>query len=278
MKEVLQGFVRGFHTLLLNRGLPDRMGLYFHNIESSQRDTFSDVILRLKDLGYRFVDVEAYTRSGTKGPARIPAGNIVESSGKQASVSFDDNYVEWHESLELLERLGVRATFYVNTAPLRDSATETEIQEYYEQRLRYKGKPTRPLNMDEVRAIRDAGHTIGVHTHNHYVLSELPIETAKEEIYICRDRLEQGLGQRLRHFSYPFGMRRHFSPALKAYCLESGFETIAQATPGMLHERFDGVTIQRTDWRLGDTFESNEVRFSIDGRLFERLTGRSAVA
>lgn len=278
MKEFVQGFVCGFHRLLLNRGLPERMGLYFHNVEESQRDVFSDLVRRLKDLGYRFVDIDEYARSPSMVSARIPRSQVVENAGKLAFVSFDDNYVEWHESLGLLDRLGVKATFYVNTAPLRDQATDAEIQDYYQHRLRYKGKATRPLNMDEVRAIRSAGHTIGVHTHNHYDLSELPLETAKEEIYICRDRLEQGLGQRLRHFSYPFGMRRHFSPDLKAYCLESGFETIAQATPGMLHERFDGVMIQRTDWRLDDTFENNEVRFSIDGRIFERLTGRSAVA
>ena len=266
MKELTQKLIGGVHAGLLNRGWPDRLGLYFHNVEAGERAAFSETIRRLRSEGYRFVGANEYVRTDTK------------SGGRVAFLSFDDNYVEWHEMIPLLEELDVQAAFYVNTGPMRDWATDSEIAAYYEDRLRYKGSRTRPLSSAEVRELRDAGHTIGVHTHNHFVLSELPFETAKEEIYICRDHLEQMLGQRMRHFSYPFGMRRHFSTELQSYCLELGFETIARATPGLLHERFDGVTIQRTDWRLGDAFDANRVRMSVDGHVFERLTGRSAVS
>lgn len=278
MKGLLQGAIRGFHSRLLNRGLPNRLGLYFHNVELSQRQTFSELVGRIKGLGYRFVDADEYVATG-RATVEVPQKRRNRSSAeKLAFVSFDDNYFEWYESLPLLDSLQIRCTFYVNTAPLRDMATDSEIERYYSDRLHYKGTPTRPLSMNEVRSIRDAGHTIGVHSHNHFVLSELPFERAKEEIYICSDHLEQALGQKVKHFSYPFGMRRHFTPELREYCLDSGFESIARATPGLLHQPFDGVTIQRTNWRLEDTFDENQLRFSIDGRLFERVTGRSAVA
>ncbi len=278
MKEFVQSAIRSFHSRLLNRGLPDRLGIYFHNVEASQRPALVDLVGRIKGLGYRFVDVDEYLAAG-RAKNKLPRKRRDRSSvEKLAFVSFDDNYFEWFESLALLDELQIRCTFYINTAPLRDQATDSEIERYYADRLHYKGTPTKPLTMNEVRAIRDAGHTIGVHSHNHFVLSELPFERAKEEIYICSDRLEQALGQKLKHFSYPFGMRRHFSPELREYCLDIGFESIARATPGLLHQPFDGVTIQRTDWRLEDTFDENELRYSVDGRLFERLTGRSAVA
>ncbi|NNE35910.1 MAG: polysaccharide deacetylase family protein [Rhodothermales bacterium] len=266
MKEFAQKVVRDIHSVFLDRGLPNRLGLYFHNLLATDHNAFESVIDRVRNAGYRFVDIETYRRSG-----------LDPTSRKLAFVSFDDNYVDWMDALPLLARLDLPATFYLNTAPMRDHATDSEILEYYQARLRYKGPPTSPLSMQQVREIRDAGHTIGAHSHNHYCLSDLPVGTAKEEIYVCRDHLEQGLGQRVKHFSYPFGMRRHFSPELSQYCIDTGFMTIARATPGLLHQRFDGTTLHRTDWRLSASFEDNARRFSIDGRLFERLTGRSAV-
>ena len=72
-------------------------------------------------------------------------------------------------------------------------------------------------------------------------------------------------------------MRRHFSTSLEAYCLAHGFETIAAAIPGLLYSRSDKPVIHRTRWHLHNSLAENLVDLSIDGRLFEKLTGKSAI-
>ena len=71
-------------------------------------------------------------------------------------------------------------------------------------------------------------------------------------------------------------MRRHFTPALRAACLEYGFKTIASGIPGHLHGPSAGL-LHRTLWDLERSLDHNLQNLRIDGRLFERLTGRSAV-
>lgn len=67
------------------------------------------------------------------------------------------------------------------------------------------------------------------------MLTDLSMQRAKEEIRGSKEDLENILGKAITHFSYPFGMRRHFSRELTAYCLEIGFTTICSVIHGMLH-------------------------------------------
>jgi hypothetical protein len=72
-------------------------------------------------------------------------------------------------------------------------------------------------------------------------------------------------------------MRRHFSESLRRSCLAQGFATVANGIPAMLHGIQLPERIQRSPWRLDRSFEHNLMDLRIDGRLFERVTGRSAV-
>jgi peptidoglycan/xylan/chitin deacetylase (PgdA/CDA1 family) len=49
--------------------------------------------------------------------------------------------------------------------------------------------------------------TIGAHTVNHYALSHLSLEEAKNEIEESKQSIEAHLHQEVRHFAYPFGGR-----------------------------------------------------------------------
>ena len=93
-------------------------------------------------------------------------------------------------------------------------------------------------------------------------------------------RVQRGRGlleEEIQHFSYPFGIRRHFSSRLRRACLEAGFRTIANAHPGLLHGGARAEGIERTEYQLGSGLARNVENLSIDGEIFAGLTGRSAI-
>jgi hypothetical protein len=97
-----------------------------------------------------------------------------------------------------------------------------------------------------------------------------------EEIATSKRLLEELLGAEVAHFSYPFGMRRNFNEALRAHCLDSGFRTVANAIPGLQFGGHQPNAIQRTNWQIDRSIAHNLDNLRIDGRAFERWTGRTA--
>lgn len=260
MKRWVQKLIRVLHVTALNSGLPQRTALYFHNLPNSDYVPFEELI--------RFFHEEGYTVVG-------PDDFIQATGHKSLYLSFDDNYRTWLTALPLFDRLGVRATFYVNSLPFRDMADETAIMSYYD-RLRYNGERV-PLSTTELKEIAQAGHTIGAHGHSHFDLADLPVEEAREEILLSKQILEEIIGGSVCHFSYPFGMPRHFNDELREYCRQVGFRTVANATPGLQHAPQAPLNINRHEWGLEHPLRFNLRNLGVDGRLFLRLTGRSPV-
>lgn len=258
-----QVVVRALHATLpiLHGALPDQIAVYFHGLEFADWEAFSRLVqFFCEEQGYQGTD---------------PLGFVTCSSQQRLFISFDDNYRSWYEARPLFDRLKIRVTFYVNTLPFGLVEGSPELEDYY-RRLRHSGS-SRPLTKAALRELHADGHTIGAHTHSHPVLTALPEGEAEREIARSKELLEEILGAPVTHFSYPFGMRRHFNESLRRSCLAQGFATIANAIPGMLHTRQRPERIQRSLWRLGQSLEYNLMNLRIDGRWFERVTGRSAV-
>jgi hypothetical protein len=72
-------------------------------------------------------------------------------------------------------------------------------------------------------------------------------------------------------------MRRHFNRELRAYCQLIGFRTIANAIPCMQYAPSRPEALHRSVWHLEQPFEFNLANVCVDGRMFQTLTGRSAV-
>lgn len=262
LKKALQTIIAGGHRTFSASRLPDRVAIYFHELEPHQHERFTAAIEALRALGYRDATIEQYLDP--------PNGE------KLFFVSFDDNYRSWHASRGVFDALQLRATFYVNTLPLRERSDETTIAAYFD-RIRFSGD-RQTLSEGELLALARDGHTIGCHSHSHFMLSSLAPAHWADEIDRSKHILEDLVGAAVVHFAYPFGMRRCFSPQLDAYCRSIGFRSVAAATPGMLHApvRPDAL-IQRSGWRFDDNPDRNLTDLRIDGRLFERLTGRSPI-
>ncbi len=75
-----------------------------------------------------------------------------------------------------------------------------------------KSDPRMMLNWDEVRKMAGNGITFGSHGHTHPILSRMPIEKAKEEIFSSKKAMGENLGMEVKHFSFPNGREEDFSP------------------------------------------------------------------
>lgn len=254
--------LRSTHKTFMMKRLPDRLAIYFHALEPADRPQFRACIAFFASEGYRFVPVSQFVDP--------------DLTGRALFVSFDDNYKNWHDSLEFFADVKVRATFYVNSLPFMDTCAEPERRSYF-QRIAYPGPPL-SMTTNQLRELAQAGHAIGCHTHSHHNLARLDRSRWQAEILDSRNRLEDLLARPIVDFAYPYGMRRFFSERLRAYCRSLGFETIASAIPGLQHAApIDPFNIHRTRWNFTSTLEENVEDLRIDGRLFEALTGRSAV-
>ena len=262
MKRALFSLVRSAHRRLCSRPLPDRLAIYFHELELHQWDSFRNGILHIIEQGYCSVPVSGFVEQN--------------SNDRRLFISFDDNFRSWNTSLKLLDELGLKATFYVNTLPFRDICDQNTISEYFD-RIAHSGERI-TLTRSELLEIAAAGHEIGCHTHSHPNLSKLPRARWDKEIRDSKHVLEDILQREVADFSYPYGMRRYFSDALRRYCVDIGFRTIASAIPGLQHlPKIDFLNIHRSGWRLDETLSANLADLRVDGRWFESVSGRSPV-
>ncbi|RDU38697.1 polysaccharide deacetylase family protein [Neobacillus piezotolerans] len=97
------------------------------------------------------------------------------------------------EMAEILNRLGVKAIFFVNGHFL-DTPEE-------EQRL---------------KKIHDMGFAIGNHTYSHKNMTQIPEEEQKQEIVSLNDRVKEIIGVSPAFFRAPFGMNTDYSKEIAA--------------------------------------------------------------
>lgn len=260
-KHRVQRLIQRWHHVLFDRGLPVKLGVYFHSLETEHHHAFGNAILCLRGLGYRIAtDIEDY---------------LADPCEQTAWISFDDNYASWYEARSLFDVLDIRATFYTNTGVFRDRAPQ-ETRRAFFKRIEYDGD-RRTMTTDELKSLRADGHTIGAHTHTHPVLSRLSLDKAKLEIRKSQEILQDILEEPIRHFAYPYGLRRYFDDQLVDYCKEIGIETIARAIPAMQHAPVQPYELHRSGWRFERDAYQNIRDLAVAGHWFERLTGRSAI-
>ena len=262
-KPFVLNAIANVHLAFFQKELPDTLAVYFHEVEAWQMQKLDEALSFFAREGYRTV------RPGDlASPAR--------QGDKRLFLSFDDNFRGWHGILDLLERHDASCTFYLNTGPIRDAADASSIARYFA-RIRYKGGDT-TLSRAEIRDLHAAGHVIGCHTHTHPMLSKLPREQWDAEILRCKTEVEELVGAPAPDFSFPFGMRRHFSPELRDYCARIGFRTIATGISGLQHAaRIDPLNIHRTRWCFERSLEDNLARLRVHSPLYAGVTGRCAV-
>ena len=141
------------------------------------------------------------------------------------------------------------------------------------------------MNWDEVRSLAaDPLVTIGAHTRRHFALAKLTEAEARAEMADGVRELEQQLGRKVTHFSYPYGDAGSAGEREFALAAELGFMTAVTTRKGMV--RAGGLSRLTALPRLslnGDYQQLRLVRtllsgapFALDG-LARRLGRRAAV-
>ncbi len=147
--------------------------------------------------------IEAVQASGFKG---LPIEKLLEgkaSAEKQYILSFDDATPDHYDVVfPMLQKHGCRAVFFVPTARLNQPGFLTEAQ---------------------VKELAGAGHTIGLHSHNHQRLDVLPQEKIREEMVRSREILGGILGKKPVIFAPPGGFT---NAQVRAVAVEQGVRVI----------------------------------------------------
>ena len=145
-------------------------------------ERFESQIRYLQRRGYRFRTAEELLDEGP--PAN---GTVV--------LTFDDGFRSWLTDVApLLQRLGVRGTFYVSPGLLG------------QQHWRLNGDAGKLLVVEEAKALVDAGMELGSHTMSHPDLRLLDGRELAFELEQSKVELEEITGRPCRTFAYPYGL------------------------------------------------------------------------
>lgn len=128
------------------------------------------------------------------------------------TTSWDDGRREDLSTLKLLERYGLKGTFYITVGDLNKEGflSETDVRDMFMQ-----------------------GYEIGAHTVTHLKLPLVPIQTAKLEIERSKNMLEKMIDAEVVSFSYPKGQ---YNEAIKNLVARAGFK-LARTTKSLCVDR-----------------------------------------
>ncbi len=165
---------------------------------------FEAHLRRILALGLRPVDMSA-TVDAIADDA--PDG----STARDVHLTFDDGYQNF---LEHAWPLCVQYGFPATVFPVAGYVGRSNTWDLSFPR-------TRHLAWRDLRALADAGVTIGAHTVTHPFLSRISPKAAKAEIQGSRERLEDGIGRPVTVFAYPHG---DSSPGVRRLVAAAGYE------------------------------------------------------
>lgn len=136
----------------------------------------------LRRRGYRFVLARELARDGS-----TPPGTAV--------LTFDDGWRNWMTTaLPLLQRLGLRATFFL--CPGLFGGHHPDVA----------GKAGELLDEDEARSLHEAGMEVASHSLSHPDLRLLDDAALERELRQSKAAVEQITGEPCRSFAYPYGL------------------------------------------------------------------------
>jgi peptidoglycan/xylan/chitin deacetylase (PgdA/CDA1 family) len=140
--------------------------------------------------------LEGYVPIGVETLVNHRAGRLPLPS-RPVVLTFDDAYQDCLEhAIPILRARGFTAIFYV-VAGLIGKTTRW---------LRAERGITLPImNWSAVRELKANGFDCGSHGMSHARLTELDLKACRSELVDSRRRIEDELGQEIRHLAYPFG-------------------------------------------------------------------------
>ncbi|MDP1812039.1 MAG: polysaccharide deacetylase family protein [Sediminibacterium sp.] len=206
-----------YQPLRLANGLLKGMGLKrprlrilnYHTLENKEHSMFTDQLLWLSKK-WSFISPEDFVAI-IKGEKPHERDCLL--------VTFDDGFSSNRAAAEMiLNPMGIKAIFFVISEFVNiesDQIAKQFISKTIYPKMAFEDVPAdwSNMRMDDLRFLINTGHTIGCHTATHARLSNVnSINLLESEIVLSADSLEQNLGIKVEHFSFPFGNVGSFSP------------------------------------------------------------------
>jgi len=132
---------------------------------------------------------------------------------------------------------------------LPDAERQRTLREII-QRLGSRGKTAvqeQMLTWDMVREMSKRGITIGAHTVSHKILTQIAPQEVDWEIRESKHRIEQRLGEPVRHFAYPNGTRADWDSQIQGAVKQAGFETACTTLRGSNPVGQDAYALRRLE-------------------------------
>jgi peptidoglycan/xylan/chitin deacetylase (PgdA/CDA1 family) len=102
------------------------------------------------------------------------------------------------------------------------------------------------LTWEQVRQMKDMGMIFGSHTLTHLNLPNADPEDAKMEISASKKVLEDKLGCKIRHFSYPnSGPYEYFNEQIRQYVIDSEYDSSCTSNNGFVDHNSDFFALER---------------------------------
>lgn len=202
--------------------------LAYHSIGDLPRDgtmrwtvspgDFDEQMALIGELGRSTLTVEQYA-AALRGEASLPPDPVL--------VTFDDGFDDLATTaLAVLERYRIVATAFVVSGWVGARAAD--------------GGPA--LDWGQVRELRAQGLQIGSHGHSHRALDCLPRTEVEREVRSSKRLLEEGLGEEVASFAYPYG---YSSPLVRRTVRAAGYSSACAVKNALSHPRDDGFALAR---------------------------------
>jgi peptidoglycan/xylan/chitin deacetylase (PgdA/CDA1 family) len=203
--------------------------LGYHSIGDRPRDgtmrwtvspgDFDEQMALIGELGRSTLTVEQYAAALRDDEVSLPPDPVL--------VTFDDGFDDLATTaLAVLERYRIVATAFVVSGWIGARAAD--------------GGPA--LGWGQVRELRAHGFQIGSHGHSHRALDCLPRTEVEHEVLSSKRLLEDGLGEEVASFAYPYG---YSSPLVRRTVRTAGFSSACAVKNALSHPRDDGFALAR---------------------------------
>ena len=133
----------------------------------------------------------------------VAAERVLEGSGRDLHVTFDDAFVSVERAVPVLERLGVSATVFACPG-YADEGRPLDVPELAAAAAAQPGELA-TMTWDALRALVERGLEVGSHTVTHAHLTSLGDGELRRELEESRARLEDELGRPCPFLAYPYG-------------------------------------------------------------------------
>ena len=198
--------------------------VYIHHIFEDEIKIFDNIIFELKKI-YEIIPL-------SEAIDRIYNNNIDKP---YLSFSSDDGFKSNLNAHKVFEKYNIKACFFLcsDFIGLDKYGIINDIC-----KNKFHLPPIEFLNYEDIKFLISCGHEIGSHTTNHSNLKILDLSELKFVINNSYKRLKELFGS-VKHFSFPYGTKKHFPNRARKIVSDSGFSSCISAVRGChLKENF----------------------------------------